>query len=108
MIFFGLMTVGAAILMGIFILIRVASTVYNRDIQPYVQRGERPPLFEFFNPKGSDVPQSEIDKLPLLPFDQFVSEYNDRKRNQLAEQHQEFLKTKLGKSYLRILHGTNK
>ena len=50
---FGLMTVGAATLFFVILLIRVASTVYNRDIDPYIRNAERPPLFDFLNSEKS-------------------------------------------------------
>ena len=100
--FFGLMTVGAATLFFVILLIRVASTVYNRDIDPYIRNAERPPLFDFLNS------EEEIKEHKAKPFTQFVSEYNDRRRNDIQEQHEQFLRTKLGQSYLRILNGNNK
>ena len=101
--FFGLMTVGAATLFFIILLIRVASTVYIRDIDPYIRNSERPPLFDFLNSE-----EEKIEKQEPKPFTQFVSEYNDRRRNNIQEKHEQFLRTKLGQSYLRILNGNNK
>ena len=100
--FFGLMTVGAATLFFIFLLIRVASTVYIRDIDPYIRSSERPPILDFLNS------EEEIEEHKAKPFTQFVSEYNDRRRNNIQEKHEQFLRTKLGQSYLRILNGKNK
>lgn len=100
--FFGLMSVGTVIFFSIFILIRVASTVYNRDIDPYLRNSSRPPLFDFIHT------EEEIQEHEAKPFAYFVADYNERRRADIDTQHEQFLRTNLGKSYLRILNGTNK
>lgn len=98
MVIFGIVLSGASILMLVFIMIRVTTTVYIRDVDPYIRnRNTRPPTYESI--KEEEEP---------IPFLEFANGYNQRRRAAIQTKHDEFLRTPLGQSYLRILNGTNK
>lgn len=100
--FLGVMSIGSAIFLLCLILYRVSASVYNRDISPYLRKGEKPPILDFnVSPRYEDVKNLESH----------VSHVNRKKeewKNNIITQHQQFLRTPLGQSYLRILKAVQK
>ena len=94
---FGVVSLGSVIFLLFIILIKVGLTIFSRDIYPYTRNGLRPPLYD-----GFKLPVQEKEE-PIETHAQHVQRFKDERNQDILIQHNQFLRTELGKLYLLLL-----